>query len=137
MQFARFLIGLLLLALTSIGLGGFSSYECKILSEQTVNGHGTLEEAKLDLYFGKSFHVARATGTVLGAGLDNSSYAEKVVFSRGSKEMSFRAIWISDETLAPGGGRHVDYLVIKEWATESTKPFILVTSTTVLTGLCT
>ena len=140
--------------------GGELAYECAVLSEQQISDDGVLEPS-LGIYEGKTFNVERSTGVVLGGGLGNSAYPTKNILDPGNLLMSYKLIWISksvvvlpfiemssgpdDEYFADGltevyGGElpshNVVYLEIKEWSDNFLKPFILVTSVTVLTGTC-
>ena len=110
-------------------------YECEVLFEEDIGKNGKLE-AGIKLYVGRTFHVDRATGTVLGRVLSNSSYATRTVIDPGSEEQSFKLISISAEVGGTDGGHNAAYLEIKEFESGYLKPFILVNNGRVLTGTC-
>ena len=115
---------------------GQLAYKCEILSELKLSANGTLRtEAGYDFYIGKVFHVDRKSGVLLGANLTNSGYEKIDVLDPGSDEMSFKVVWMS-AIVGNTGGRNVRYLEVREFEKKFEKPFILVTSGTVLTGTC-
>jgi len=114
---------------------GVFAYECEVLSEQRISDDGVLEPG-LDIYIGKSFHVERRTGVVLGGGFGNSAYPTKSILDLGNDSMSYKLLWVSKPIFELEGSHNVVYLEIKEWAETMLKPFILIHSGTVLTGSC-
>ncbi len=114
---------------------GDLAYECEVLTEQMISDDGVLEPG-LDIYIGKSFHVERRTGVVLGGGFGNSAYPTKSILDLGNDSMSYKLLWVSKPIFELEGSHNVVYLEIKEWAETMLKPFILIHSGTVLTGSC-
>jgi len=114
---------------------GDLAYECEVLTEQMISDDGVLEPG-LDIYIGKSFHVERRTGVVLGGGFGNSAYPTKSILDLGNDSMSYKLIWVSRPIWGLDDSHNAGYLVIQEYSENYLKPFILVFGGRVLTGTC-
>jgi hypothetical protein len=122
-----------------------SQFECEILNHSSLQDDGSLEKNLRDKdviknLIGKKFLVDRKTGDIKGdvyfSNIVYDSYKRKPFFIEdGSAKRAFRAIWIqkSNQYTAYSG---VVYIQIFTPVTETKKPFLVNSGTSVVTGLC-
>lgn len=110
------------------------SYNCKIYQEYSIDGHGGLIQTKSP-YSGESFIVNKNDGRIRG-GLSNSEYPTITILDPGGTSHSFKLLWLSEHIAGTEGGRHANYLAIKEYVKGTLKPFTLITTSRVLSGIC-
>jgi hypothetical protein len=120
---------------------GVSGYECVSnyayslekddLKKQPERNFWTMYKDFKSKYYQYYFAVDRATGRM--SGYLNSEGGRAVVLddAKVSGE-SYKAIYVSD----PGPFVHARYLAIQVYKSEPNKPFLLVDTTTVVTGTC-
>ena len=103
--------------------------------EYSVTAIGELSEGKM-IYKGEIFHIERPSGTVLGGGLGNRFYPTKIIIDPGSKEQNFKLLYLSNPVKGTENGKNAVYIEVKEYAKTYEKPFVAVTNTKVLSGIC-
>jgi len=118
-----------------LAYSGTFTYECTIKHELQLNSEGQLS-TEYTLYVGNTFNVDRKSGLVLGGGLGNSTYKSRHIIDPGGKEQSYTLMWISHPISGTSGGVHSTYLNIEEHNDNLLKPFVLIQSSSVLTGTC-
>ena len=110
-------------------------YKCEINYEYSLASSGELKEGKR-IYKGEKFHIERPSGTVLGGGLGNHSYPKKMIIDPGSKQQNFKLLYLSKPILGTENGKNAVYIEVNEYAETYEKPFVAVTNTKVLSGIC-
>jgi len=110
-------------------------YNCQIKYEYSLTSIGELSEGKM-IYKGEIFHIERPSGTVLGGGLGNRFYPTKIIIDPGSKEQNFKLLYLSNPVKGTENGKNAVYIEVKEYAKTYEKPFVAVTNTKVLSGIC-
>ncbi len=110
-------------------------YKCEIKYEHSLTSIGELSEGKM-IYKGERFHIERPSGTVLGGGLGNRFYPTKIIIDPGSKEQNFKLLYLSNPVKGTENGKNAVYIEVKEYAETYEKPFVVVTNTKVLSGIC-
>ena len=110
-------------------------YKCEINYEYFLTSSGELKEEKR-IYKGEKFHIERPTGTVLGGGLGNHFYPTKKIIDPGSKEQNFKLLYLSKHVVGTENGKNAVYIEVNEYAETYEKPFVVITNTKVLSGIC-
>lgn len=122
-----------------------AEFECEILNYSTVQDDGSLKKNQRDRdanknLIGKKFLVDRKTGDIKGevsfSNIVYDGYKRKPFFIEdGNAKRAFRVIWIqkSNQNTAYSG---VVYIQIFTPTTETKKPFLVNSGTSVVTGLC-
>lgn len=111
---------------------GENSYQCIVLNDAFVEGDGKISIKPKSLNIGKKFAIDRKTGVLIGDVF--FTFGEPKVIARGSKDNSFKVIWMKES----GGkdGMFLDYLSIDEYISGTKKPFSYFTGSQLSTGLC-
>lgn len=123
------------LLLSGYGYADAYSYSCQIHGEYVLGNDGKLTPNE-KIYFGGEFNVERKSGVVLGGGVGNSSYPTKTVIDFGGKNQAYKLIWLSRDVTGTNGGKNAVYLTIEEYNENEFKPFSMIVSSRVLTGVC-
>lgn len=132
----KFLLLSVLFLFPSLIFASDNSYTCQINGEYKISDNGKLLPDNQNIYIDKIFNVERKSGVVLGGGVGNSSYPTKSVIDIGSKDQSFKLIWISKDVIGTNGGKNAVYLTIDEFINGDIKPFSMILSSKVLSGTC-
>jgi hypothetical protein len=111
------------------------AYECEVLSSNQISEDGTLNSG-YKIYKGRSFQVERSTGNIIGSGFNNASFETKTVLDPGNDVSSYKLISISYVVAGTPNSHNINYLEIMEWRETALKPFILINTGAVLTGVC-
>lgn len=106
-------------------------YSCKVVLSGELNNRGRMARTDFaKLYDGLKFLVDRDTGYMYGPPRNHNENGSPVVIDRGSDEQSFKAITVYRPFSS------VEYLMIEEFSNEQNKPFMFVTGSKVITGVC-
>lgn len=129
------LFGAALVAFPSLAQAGLNTYECVIVEERNLTHDGKLDPTRNQFAVGQRFHVDRITGVVLGARfMTPLDRAKATVVDRGSKEQSFRVVYIEDKGRL---GKGVEVLIVEEYVSGLTKPFVAIGWDSIVSGTCT
>lgn len=107
-----------------------AAYKCTVKNAYALKDGKLFPHQLLSSYVNKEFVVDRANGRMLGT-LSSALWETVKVLDAGSKEQSFKAIYVS------GGYVQVRLLVIREFETSGSKDFTIADNDNVLTGICT
>lgn len=123
---------MLILLCPQFVLSGQNSYQCIILSNASVEDNGYIKIQPKSFHIGKKFAVDRKTGVLIGDMF--VSFGEPKVIAKGSKDNSFKVIWLKEA----GGkdGMFLDILSIDEFKSGAKKPFSYFTGDLLFTGVC-
>ena len=117
------------------------SMRCKLISVMALTVEGSLQENSLaTLYSQNDLVVDLATGVIYHPGFGNESYPIKTVLDGGSRSSSFKMLSSS----IPGPASDFEnavfvntvFMQIDTWVEAAEKPFIVVESQNVGTGVC-
>lgn len=113
-------------------LSGVNSYQCLVLSNASIEDSGYIKILPKSLHIGQKFAVDRKTGVLIGDIF--VSFGEPKVIARGSKDNSFKVIWLKEA----GGkdGMFLDYLSIDEFKSGAKKSFSYFTGGLLFAGVC-
>jgi hypothetical protein len=118
-----------------------NSMRCKLVQVMELTVDGSLQENSLaSLYAQNDLVVDLATGVIYHPGFGNESYPNKTVLDAGSRSSSFKMLASS----IPGPASDFEnavfvntvFLQIDTWVETPEKPFIVVESQNVGTGVC-
>lgn len=144
MKYLKLLFLILPIYSSQVGANNIQ-FECEIFNHSTVLNDGSLEKNQRDKdvnknLIGKKFLVDRKTGDIKGdvyfSNIVYDSYRRNPFFIEdGNAKRAFRVIWIQKSNqYTPYSG--VVYVQIFTPVTETKKPFLVNSGTSVVTGLC-
>jgi len=132
---ARLLVAAALALGTNLAHADLTTYQCVILEERQLTKQGKLDHHPLQVDVGRRFHVDRITGVVLGAGfMTPLDRAQATVIERGAKGESFRVVYIEDKW---GESKGLEVLIVQEFVSGMTKPFVAIGWRSIVSGTCT
>ena len=127
-RFKFLCILLIILATNSYASDGF---KCVVKDARSPDQSGELKVDDFYITFvGKEFTVDRKTGKMLGALKNHEYYGSPKVLNTGSEKNSFRVITLYQPSVI------FDYLTVETYNEKSDMPFIFVSSSTVVSGVC-
>jgi hypothetical protein len=134
-QFPTFVAAIMAMLMSNSSVAA-GAYKCELRQVVSLNAEGRLSEsgrAALLIKENKQFLVDRTTGRIVGAtGIANynAGFGKPKVLDPGSGSQSFKVLTVYR------GFTSVDYLLVKEFVAGPIKPFIFITDSEVLSGIC-
>jgi len=107
------------------------AFKCVVKDAKSAGVSGRLETDDFyNKFVGREFTVDRATGVMVGALKNHASYGAPKILNDGSEKKAFRVITVYEPSVA------FDYLTVETYNKKSQMPFIFVSSSTVVSGIC-
>jgi hypothetical protein len=135
---SRTVFAVLLLCTSGAAAAGELAYACDVTHVYSLANSGSLETlpALEKIMKENPFSVSRETGALTGNSttLDTSLAKSTRVISRGSKENSFTAV--ADFGAFANGTHPYQYIQIQEFLPGAAKPFVVMGTVGIVTGIC-
>jgi len=111
------------------------SYQCVISEQMLLNKDGTLKRPPIPYLIGQRFAVDRNTGQIVGPGYEpwQSRDGKITVLAHGNADNSFVVVSVSP---AAKTGVHITLLRVNEYTEGKSKPFVVQSGGTVISGVC-
>ena len=129
------LLSVIFLSLPVVSFAGVNSYQCQIKEFLFVQKDGSLKRPPDPIWIGKRFSIERNTGKLVGPETALWSFIDStsVILAKGNGSNSFVVV-IHSPSL--GDGVHSTTINIQEYQDGKIKPFSVLSSGEVASGLC-